>query len=159
MTWREHLQRRPWLGVTGGTAMIVLALLLVWRSRSEAAPPPLPQMWFTTDDGQTLFSAPADRVPPFLHEGKEAVRAYVFRPPGQPEKRQVRYLLKFTPEAIAQMGGDLSFDQQASVAAALGGKATLVKRPGDGTWLSAADPRAQPLMSPGDSLATEAVMP
>src|SRR4051812_26868582 len=51
---------------------------------------------FTTDDGRTLFEAPADSLPPFDHDGKPAARAHVYRCGG---KEFVGYLERYTPEA------------------------------------------------------------
>lgn len=53
--------------------------------------------YFTVDDGATWFADSLDQIPPFTKDGKEAVRAYIFRcGKGKPF---VAYLERYRPEA------------------------------------------------------------
>jgi hypothetical protein len=56
------------------------------------------QAYYTIDDGQTYFADDINKVPPFEHEGREAVRAHVFTCDGG-RTTFVAYLEKYTPLA------------------------------------------------------------
>jgi len=51
---------------------------------------------FTCDDGKTLFAAAADNIPPFLHDGQQACRAFVFTCDAG-ATRWTGYLQRYTP--------------------------------------------------------------
>jgi hypothetical protein len=67
------------------------------REAPSTQPATRPTMaWFTVDDGQSWFKDDASKLPPFLHDGRQAVRCYVFRVGnGGPF---VGYLQRWTPE-------------------------------------------------------------
>jgi hypothetical protein len=98
MSIRQTLNRNPAI-VTGATVLVtVLAVgflayyLATSRSPGEASK----QAFFTTDDGATWFADDIEALPPFTKNGKEAVRANIFRCGS--DKPFVAYMMRFTPE-------------------------------------------------------------
>ena len=94
---RETLQRRKGL-VTGIAILLIGAAVAnivyhIWRDGRNRNGEILE--FFTIDDGRTFFTAGIDNVPPFTHEGKEAVKAVVYECDG---KRFVAYMHRYTPE-------------------------------------------------------------
>jgi hypothetical protein len=77
------------------------------------------RLYFTTDDGKTWFPLDAANRPPFVHDGKPAVRAHVFSTDGG-KTGFCAYMSKFTP---------ISPDP-------------LIKQPGDPRWHPANTPDA-----------------
>ena len=53
--------------------------------------------YFTTDDGATCFVESLTTIPPFEHDGKPAVRDFIYSCDGG-EHRWVAYLGKYSPE-------------------------------------------------------------
>jgi hypothetical protein len=96
---RETMNENPRLTVgivctialvaTGFVVMQVLAGRRTFPSKS-------PNSFYTIDDGKTFFVASSDNIPPFEHEGKQAVHAIVFECSG---KQFVGYLERYTPES------------------------------------------------------------
>jgi hypothetical protein len=134
--------------VSLGVAGAVLALLLLWwlghsgssPSAADGADPRL--AWFTVDDGKTWFADDVSNLPPFEHNGKQAVMCFVYKTPaGEPF---AGYLMRYTPE------GKRMREKQ------LHGSGTLtaeevenrlrmmeVKRPGEAGWTRIDDSRAE----------------
>ncbi len=94
-----------------------------------------PEHYYSADDGKTFFTAPGDSVAPFDYHGQTAVRAYVFNcGSGTPF---VGYLERYTPESrVLELG-----PQRGSIALEANGRE--VKRPGDATWVSSKDRKAE----------------
>ena len=93
MSVREKISEKPSIGVGLGIGMVVLAVAsLAYTGRDQSAKPP-EEAFFTTDDGKTYFAASIDNCPPFQHEGKTAVRAFVFECKGV---KSVHYLQRYT---------------------------------------------------------------
>jgi hypothetical protein len=97
------------------------------------------QAFFTVDDGTTYFTDDAAKRPPFDHDGKPAVRAYVFTDTKAGDRRWVQYLQKFSDEEKKQMEG------KAGGSAFIFG---LVKKPGAKDWIPAASQAASEIMMP-----------
>jgi hypothetical protein len=99
---RETLNQNPGIttGVTAGIIVLALAVI-IWQSFDRG--PRIPnQAFFTVDDGQTWFADDINRVPPFQHNGQEAVRAHVFTCDGGRTKF-VAYLEKYSDQAKARL--------------------------------------------------------
>jgi hypothetical protein len=62
--------------------------LALWLTRSGQELPPSEPVgnleFYSDDDGATYFADDINELTPFKHEGKDAVRAYVYRCPGSP---------------------------------------------------------------------------
>jgi hypothetical protein len=84
-------------GITIGVVILAL-LLIVWQLWPEPAIQPLTKAYYTIDDGKTWFVEGIEKVPPFQHEGKEAVRAHVMMC-GEDGKPFVGWMEKFTDDA------------------------------------------------------------
>jgi hypothetical protein len=95
--------------------------------------------YFTSDDGETYWAENTDRVPPFTHESKVAVRAMVYQCGGN---KFVAYLMRYTADGkqaveqtIAQRSApkpDGSIQRTASAVARSG---VELKRPGEANWV------------------------
>jgi hypothetical protein len=129
---RERLNQKP--GLTAGVigAAVILAtvgvVMQVLASRKKF-PSKLPDSFFTVDDGKTFFRASMDNVPPFDHEGKQAVHAYVFECGG---KQFVGYVERYTPEAHKSI---LSGQRTAQIE--MYGRE--LKKPGSAEWIKSGD--------------------
>jgi hypothetical protein len=78
---RETLNRNPII-TTGATIGIILIAIIyivysLWPKGGGDFIPPA-KTFYSVDDGATWFEESAEKVPPFTHNGKEAVRAHVF---------------------------------------------------------------------------------
>ena len=96
---REKINQHPRVAVTvWATLLCVCAVAIAYNIR-EMTPrgAEVPEAFYTTDDGKTLFSAPSDRLAPFEEAGKQAVRAQVFR--CEHAEPFVGYLERYSPEA------------------------------------------------------------
>lgn len=110
--------------------IVVLTGILMYRNLRN---PYHPKAYYTVDDGKTFFVDDL-QIPPIQHHGQEAVRAMVFTcEDGQ--KKFVGYLVRFTPEAKPKAEAAMRAGQPAS------NDGMQVKRPGDGEWVEAFDPR------------------
>jgi hypothetical protein len=81
------------------------------------------KLFFTIDDGKTWFAADASNKAPFMHEGKQALRAHVFQCEGKPPF--VGYLSKHSSIA----GED------------------MVKKAGETRWFPYSTPNAAGIMT------------
>ena len=95
---REELNKKPSVGIGVTIGIIVLALGCVAyevHGIRNPTPPPPTLGYFTDDDGATFFTGPLTQIPPFDHNGKQAVAAVVFKcKRGDPF---IGYLQRYTP--------------------------------------------------------------
>jgi hypothetical protein len=104
-----------------------------WSPRRQVI---LTKAYYTVDDGRTWFVDQAERIPPFDHEGRPAVRAQLFSCDHE-RTVFVGYLQK-VPEDVLQKYRDKGIDPAAvddDELAEEGG--WLANRPGDRDWVSA----------------------
>jgi hypothetical protein len=151
MSVREAMQRSKALSATAAVVMILIAGGAIVYQAFRAGPDRrVGEVFFTTDDGKTWFPGPADRFPPFQHEGRTAVQAVVWAGDGGKTKF-VSHLVRYTPEGqkkatALRKGADPSALQE------LPGNFSWreVKRPGapESDWISDNDPKARDLMQP-----------
>jgi hypothetical protein len=122
---RETINKNPALSSGAVIAIIVLALaVIVWELSPSRGPKPGDQLYFSDDDGQTFYADAMSNLPPYQHDGKDAVMACVYEAGGQ---KFIGYLKKYTPELIAEIN-----DPTADADIPSG---SLVKRPGDANWV------------------------
>lgn len=79
-------------------AVLLVILLAVFVIYTQATGPTVnrARTYFTVDDGATWFADDADKSPPFLVDGKEAVLAHLYTcADGKP---RLGYLEKYAPE-------------------------------------------------------------
>ncbi|MEM1011401.1 MAG: hypothetical protein AAGI46_04170 [Planctomycetota bacterium] len=136
----EKLKKQP--GLVALLLLVAAVTIFLFRGSGGPSPTPTPEAFFTVDDGKTFFSAPITNLPPFQHEGQEAVAAKVFTSDGG-ETQFVGFLEKYSDELKAKLETAESFNKQIGVLAGSRGRGTLVKRPGDAEWVVASDPRAK----------------
>lgn len=106
---KEDLQ--PYLKLSGGIALLAGLSLSAYAiiapgGLHAAARDPL--AFYTTDEGQTLFTAPASRIPPFDHNAAPAVAAVVTTTDNG-KTRSVAYLQRYnetTRKLLTSANGD-----------------------------------------------------
>ena len=144
---RESINRHPKVAVGIGSALVVFTVaFLPQQLRSNGAsdiPSADEHAFFTVDDGKTWFVGDIKVLAPFDHQGKQAVRAYVFECDGQ---RFAGFLEQFTEEGkkarqqvleaskTGRPNGRLVYVSQVS--------GREIKRPGDKNWTVATDQQA-----------------
>ena len=141
---RETLNENPRLttGVTIGIIVLILGLIIyqiVGGGSGSSVPQTSNKAYFSDDDGKNYFADDATKIPPFDHNGKEAVRAHVYKCDG---KTFVNHLERFKPDAKAkleQMSKPGSGDP--TMGEALMTQGRQAKRPGDKDWVRSNDQR------------------
>ncbi len=127
-----------------------VAVLVVSRSSSGDGVDDRPQRsFFTIDDGKTWFADDAAKVPPFTKDGKEAVRAYVFK--CHDGKQFVAYLERYTPDGkqrIEQLSARSEKDKEVVAFVADEPAGVEVKMPGQAVWIKQSEKRATAIMTP-----------
>src|SRR5271156_5642109 len=79
MAVRETLNRNA-TAVAGSAIVVILVALAVISWRNFSRPDPImAKAFFTDDDGKTWFVDDAANLTPFDHDGKPAVRCYVYQ--------------------------------------------------------------------------------
>jgi hypothetical protein len=101
VTLRERINKYPTQSAAVAAGGIVLALLFImWQACGGSGGGP-GKSYYSVDDGATFFVDDSNKIPPFKHEGKDAVRAHVFRcGSGEPF---VGYLEMYDPQTKKMM--------------------------------------------------------
>jgi hypothetical protein len=143
---RETLNKNQTLTTGATIGIIVIAIvIIVWQMMPEKPQRILTKAYYTVDDGKTWFEDTADKLAPYDHEGKEAVRAHLFRC-GENGEKFVGYLEKLDPRAKARL--DEFNSNPSNKGRVMPGQAEmeegarLVKRPGAPKWMPEASPNA-----------------
>jgi hypothetical protein len=142
---RETLNRNQVATSAITAGIIVLALIFIFRSSCSGGPSIPTQAYYTDDDGATYFTDKVGILPPFQHNGKEAVLANVFKcGSGKPF---VAFMTKYTPEAqkaIKDYAATPDKDKMRMPPPEMARMAgTLYKKPKEGAWLGQRDMMAQ----------------
>lgn len=153
---RETLNRNPSIATGTTLAIIVIAVAFIVYSYSQggsSAKQPT-KAFFTVDDGKTCFTDDITKLPPFDHDGKEAVRVMRFRcGNGEPFSG---YLERYTAEAKKQLeeargattgpAGKASARSPQDLAglAVIMKMGTEIKKPGETTWTKLTDEQNRP---------------
>lgn len=101
--------------------------------------------FFSDDDGVTWFEADDQKIPPWDHNGKQAVRAYVFTCDGGKTK-YVLFLERYKPEAkrMMEQSRTAKSGTSANLSAMAISSLVEVKLPkGKGDWVPREDPRGK----------------
>ncbi len=142
------------------------ALYMIWPPASRAQ---YNQVFFSDNDGESVYVDNVFNIPPFSHDGKTAVRAEVFMDPSG--KQFVGYLRRYNTQwkqicesalaDVAKRGrppesSGIFFDRGIN-------SGTEVKRPGkDNPWvplLSEEGKKVTNVVGPGNSKAVQVVIP
>lgn len=131
---REKLNDKPWLGGAVGGAALALGSAFILVQLSSGGNGSADEAFFTVDDGQTWFEDDASKLPPFQHEGKEAVRAHVFECDG---KQFVNHLERFTPQGRKLMEeAVVSTKAGKPLPPTIASSGPQIKKPGAKEWVS-----------------------
>ena len=131
MGLREQINEKPAVAFAMAGALSVLAFMVVWLTflRTPAGPQGPTTAYFSDDDGATWFVDKISNIPPFDHNGKEAVKVWLYRcGTGQPF---VQRLEKYTPEQKKRVEALLKNPSRESTAPGVRG---LIKKPGEKIW-------------------------
>lgn len=145
MSLREALQRHSAAStaVTLIVTILAIAYVIYFLSTSRSPGAAAKQAYFSTDNGATWFADDISLLPPYDKDGKQAVRAYVFRcADGKPF---VAYLMRFTPEAkksleAARAANSGGLDAQLLLATER--SQSEAAKPGTSQWVHAKDRQA-----------------
>jgi hypothetical protein len=136
---RESLNRSPKATAIAGVVLLLAAGLVGWATMRPEASSPTPQTFYTADDGATYFPSAERQIPPFPHNGGEAVQAFVYRcGDGEPF---VGVMKKYGPGVRERL---LAAEDPTDVLETLKPGDILLKRPG-GPWLASGSPQAASL--------------
>ena len=99
---RETLNKNPGI-TTGATAAIILLAVgfIIYQITGGGQPGMATEAYYTIDDGKTWFADDINKIPPFDKDGKQAVKAYVYKCPGGDPF--VSHLERYTPAAKKAM--------------------------------------------------------
>jgi hypothetical protein len=145
---RETLNKNPALTSAVAGVLVVLAIVYIFWSNKGGQNEfkPVTQYYYTVDDGKTLFADSKDKIVPFMKDGKEAVKARVFRC-GSKGKPQTAWLEKYTPAGKAEMEKYAAQNQPGQPRgrnpAEYDPKYMLVKKPLTGAWVNVAEKAAE----------------
>jgi hypothetical protein len=127
---RDQINQKP--AVAGVVVLgVVLALVAVVYSQLRPNHPSKSsgmQRYYTTDDGRSWFDDAWEQVPPFDHNGSQAVLCFVFKTSNSPAF--AGYLETYTPKMH-----DLMTSAARSNGSVVPDTGALVKRPGDKNWV------------------------
>jgi hypothetical protein len=140
---REELNKRPQAATIAAVVLLVVGIGAMAFQLSGARGVSGEEAFYTVDDGANWFADDANKLPPFQHDGKEAVRAYVFECNG---KQFVNHLERYTPErrklaeatAQAKKAGQ-PLPPPPAVARQAANWGLEVKKPGDKAWVAGSD--------------------
>ena len=143
---RETLNKNQTLTTGATIGIIVLAIaIIVWQMMPERTQHVVSKAYYSDDDGKTWFEDTADKLAPFDHNGKEAVRAHLFRC-GDSGEKFIGYLEKLDPRAKARLdefnSNPKNRGRPMPGQAEMEEGAQLVKRPGDKQWMPVISPNA-----------------
>jgi hypothetical protein len=121
---RETINRNSKASTIVVICALVLGVIVIGlelRGQSGKLPT---KYYYTIDDGQTWFADSSTKLPPFDHDGKQAVRCYVFK---STQGKFAALLQKYDDKTLEQLAHrtDQIPPRDATV---------LVKKPGEKRW-------------------------
>ena len=166
---RETLNQNPAIttGVTAG--IIVIALIVIgWQLFGGGGPRIPTKAYYTVDDGQNWFVDDIQKVPPFDHNGQQAVRVQLFTCDGGKNVFPV-YIERYNAQGQAaaersrqaEATGEPDYDAYEQMEA---GKEVKLPRDPNAPWVLVRNhERSGPIMSPqcpdGDNQNLDPVFP
>jgi hypothetical protein len=140
--------------VIGGTIVVlvlagVVLLFSLRRGESRGLLAGTGKAFFSDDDGASYFVDSRERIPPFEHNGKQAVGARVYTCDGG-QTKFVGYLERYTPPGKQKMEQlrTTSGNKLAESAQMMDPTLREVKTPKGGTWTKAIDRAATTIITP-----------
>jgi hypothetical protein len=124
-------KHKPWV-VAASIAVIAVCLFAARKAyRGEELPGAIDRVYFSDDEGKTYFAAGIENGVDFIHEGKHAYRAYIFRcDSGKPF---VGYLGR-RAGGHGDAAGATDSSQVGNSSAAAGG--IEIRKPGEAKWVA-----------------------
>jgi len=146
---REYFNTHPLMSIGAAIAVPVMVLSLLWygESRRNAVTRSLTEAWYTDDDGKTWYADEKSLEPPIDHDGKTAVRAFVFTC-DEGKHEFVAFLERYTPEAkqaLDQARERMVSEKQPppiNLFESITRMGMEVKKPGDSEWVNVSNPKA-----------------
>jgi hypothetical protein len=156
MSLREKLDKNPAVAMVAAGILVVLAGSILVYAYRPARLPETSKAFFSSDDGQTWFTDSAYLLPPFDHDGAQAVSAVVFSG-ADGGKPFCGYLTRYTPEGRAQLSAAMADAKARSLPPSsvqlfsnpgFLNRYMEVRAPGPGKpWVRSGDPRASEILS------------
>lgn len=143
MGFRAYIARSPKLSTTVAVVVLAGALTSIFLSLGNSHTSAELRRFYSTDDGLTYFDDVITRIPPFDHDGREAVVAHVFEDGG---RQFVGYLEKYSPEVAEKLSSIERLEDRLSIVEK-DPQAILVKRPGDPNWVVSSTPAGMAVRS------------
>ena len=148
---REALNSQPKVVAGVVVAVIVVVAAVMYFTMSDGGAADIggggTKAFFSIDDGKSWFVDDFKKVPPFTKDGKEAVRAYVYKCSNG--KTFVGYLERYTPSAKKTMEAVHASDGKGSNLLPFDGiRGIEVKAPGETRWMNQSDDKAIAVLSP-----------
>ena len=146
---REALNRNHKVTI-GAAAVVTMGAIVFMVLQVRGGGPPTGvnlngKVFFSTDDGKTWFVDDVRNIPPFTKDGKDAVRAHVYRT--SDGTKFVGYLERYSPASRKALAAALAKPAQDQLEDPYASAELQCKKPGDATWVSMSDPKAQSIMN------------
>jgi len=142
------------IAVVASIVVLAIAIFFFNRSTSVSGSFATGQAFYSDDDGATWFTDSADKLTPFDHDGKQAVRAYIYQC-GSGKKfvgRLERYTAeqkKFLQDTQTAISQGKPPPRPTAPSGPSVGWGSEVKKPGDSQWIPANDfTRAASILNP-----------
>lgn len=122
--------------------LVLISGYVIFRQLTGSGVTGTTRAYYTIDDGATWFEDDINKAPPFMHDGKEALRAYVYSCSGKPF---VAFVEKYTPEFKRAM--DAYYERMRSgktdpkAAAPRDPGGHMYKKPGVKEWANGMGPK------------------
>jgi hypothetical protein len=131
---RETINKNPAQTTAITAGIVLLAIIFIfWQACGGGGSGVVGKSYYTVDDGKTFFVDASNKIPPFMKDGKQAVRAHVFTCDGGKTKF-VGYLESYSPQDKQMMENAMSGKAPPAAYAGYTGQA-MVKKPGMPQWI------------------------
>lgn len=145
MSVRESLNKNPIVAIAGAGVLVVICIVVLISTLSGGGADTGPQVlkwYYTTDLGATWFADEAYKPVPFSKDGKDAVRARVYKC-GEKGAEFVAYIEKFTDAGRKKLDavGNDPIRRQMVLSEMYADR--LVAKPKSSAWIGGAMPAAQ----------------
>jgi hypothetical protein len=131
---RDAINKNPRTSLVIVLVMVIVFVSFAIQSTASNSADGVPtKSYYSDDDGASYFTDAVSKVTPFDHNGKHAVKAYVYRFGGHAPF--VGYLERITPDGAKKMAALKAGEPgYADKAAEITGRHCEVKKPGGKDW-------------------------
>jgi len=139
---REKINKSQQISMTAAVCVIVIALSFIIWQMTKGGPSlsaAMTKAFYSDDDGKTWFVDDAQKIVPFDHHGKEAVRVRVFRCNGG--EPFVGYLERYSDEIKARIL-EMAAQHPGDSAPDFSLMPMEVRKPGEKTWVNTLTPNS-----------------